>query len=655
MHYVSKDAPGYKRLLLGNEAIARGAVEAGIQVAAAYPGTPSSEVLETLIEASKDLKFHAQWSINEKVAFNVAAGAAIVGARALFACKNAGLNWAMDDFVTLAYTGIRGSLVVVVADDPDAHYSSTEQDTRLLSMHANIPIFEPMDAQEAKDMTKMAFEVSEKLQLPVFLRSVTRISHASGDVEYGEITKDKNPIAFDKHWGLPFRWDVYGPPGPVGKRKWLIEQQKKAKEIVETLPFNKLEVVGGGKLGVVASGLGNAYTIDALQELGLKENVNFLKIGTPYPLPEKKVVELLKMSSKIIVIEEGDPVVEAQIREIAQKEGLTSSIVGKMFDDNVLPKYGELTPELVINALAKFANISRKDDKNREKIREEVSKLVAPRSSMLCPGCQHLGTLWAIRQGLNKVKAKVPIINVGIGCYEMSGYGIYGKKIDAKYTEKSTKHVIYYPYEMADVEYVMGTEFGMSQGEYAAGYADGPILGLAGDSSFFHANLQSLANAVYNGFKGVFVVLDNHWTAMTGHQPNPRTAEVQEIEPASVLSIEDIVKAMGIKFVKVVDPYNIKEGIEVMQEALKYDGLAVVIFRRECALQAVRRKRWPIKTYVVDEEKCTGCKLCVYLGCSAVGFNYDTKKAFIDPLLCIGCDQCAQVCPFDAISPKRGE
>ena len=330
-------------------------------------------------------------------------------------------------------------------------------------------------------------------------------------------------------------------------------------------------------------------------------------------------------------------------------------IKGKMFDDKALSPVGELSPDAVKEALAKFLGIELKKDEEREKVRAEVAKLIAPRSSLWCAGCPHLGTFWALRKALIKKRAKVPIINVGIGCYEMSGYGVYGKKIKAEYTSESKKYPIVYPYEMSDVEYVMGTEFGMPQGEYHAGYKDGPVIGIAGDSSFFHANMPNLANAIYNKAKGIFLILDNHWTAMTGHQPNPSTDKLFGKEPADVLSIEEIVKAMGVKFVKVVDPYDLEESEKALLEALDYDGLSVIIFRRECALQALRQKRIGHLKFEVHEDKCTGCKQCVILGCPAVGFNFDKNKAFIDPLLCVGCSICAQVCPFDAIHEAGGK
>ncbi|MGQ4914486.1 MAG: thiamine pyrophosphate-dependent enzyme [Candidatus Asgardarchaeia archaeon] len=648
MHYIGIDEPGKRILLMGNEAIARGAIEAGVQVAAGYPGTPSSEVIETLAKVAKEYNMHVQWSTNEKIAFEVAAGAAIVGARALMTCKNAGFNWIMDTFLTIGYGGVRGGLVIFSGDDPDAHYSSTEQDVRLLGAYANFLTLEPMDQQEAKDMTKDAFDISEEVQLPVIVRGVTRLNHASGDVIYGEIRKERNKIAFDKHWGMPYRWNVYGPPGPVAKHEWLINQQPKLKEIAEKSKYNVLQIKGKGKPAIITSGVAAAYVFDVLRKEGLEDEFNILKVGTTYPLPYKKIKELIDKSSKLIFIEEGDPVIELQTRAWMHEEKITIDAKGKMYE-GILKPYGELNQDIVREAIYKFLGKEIKMDEKRKELKKSISKLIAPRSSMWCPGCPHIGSFWGIRKALQNVKAKVPIINIGIGCYEMSGYGVYGKQIKAEYTTESKRHVVLYPYEMSDTEYVMGSEFGLPQGEYFANYKDGPIIGVTGDSSFFHANLPALANAVYNNAKGVYIILDNTWTAMTGHQPNPTTGLRATLESAKKIDIEKVVRAMGVEFVKVADPYNIEETINVLTEALKYDGLAVVILRRECALQAVRYKRLVKPVYKVIEDKCTGCRICTQIGCPAVTFDFDKKKAGVDETLCVGCSLCAQVCPFDAI------
>ena len=340
MHYIGIDEPGKRILLMGNEAIARGAIEAGVQVAAGYPGTPSSEVIETLAKVAKEYNMHVQWSTNEKIAFEVAAGAAIVGARALMTCKNAGFNWIMDTFLTIGYGGVRGGLVIFSGDDPDAHYSSTEQDIRLLGAYANFLTLEPMDQQEAKDMTKDAFDISEEVQLPVIVRGVTRLNHASGDVVYGEIRKERNKIAFDKHWGMPYRWNVYGPPGPVAKHEWLINQQPKLKEIAEKSKYNVLQIKGEGKPAIITSGVAAAYVFDVLRKEGLEDEFNILKVGTTYPLPYKKIKELIDKSSKLIFIEEGDPDVDIYLYDTKlNKETIIASTEYQEIEPRIWGRY----------------------------------------------------------------------------------------------------------------------------------------------------------------------------------------------------------------------------------------------------------------------------------------------------------------------------
>ena len=319
MNIVASNRINEKVLLMGNEAIARGAIEAGVEVISAYPGTPSSEIVETLAETANDFEYYVEWSINEKIAFEVAAGASLIGARSLVTMKNAGLNVAMDTFMTLPYTGIKGGMVIVVADDPGAHYSSNEQDTRFAAVYAEIPCLEPADQQEAKEMTKEAFEISEALELPVFLRSVTRLSHASGDVILGEIKKPLKRIGFNKHWKIPYRWNVYGPPGAVSKHRWLHLQMGKSNNIAEESKFNTLTLPISTDTGIIASGLGSSYAAEAISVLGLEEKLAFLKLGFVNPLPEGKLRKFFKGLKKLIVIEEGDPVIEKQARSFAQE------------------------------------------------------------------------------------------------------------------------------------------------------------------------------------------------------------------------------------------------------------------------------------------------------------------------------------------------
>lgn len=735
---------------MGNEAIARGAVEAGVEVVAAYPGTPSSEVCETLAACAGELGYYIEWSTNEKVAFEVAAGASLVGARSLVAMKNAGLNVAMDTFMTLPYSGVKGAMVIVVADDPDAHYSSTEQDTRTAAMYAEILCLEPADQQEAKDMTRAAFELSERLGLPVFVRSVTRISHASGDVTLGSVERGRGPSAlgFNKHWKLPYRWDVYGPPGGAAPRhKWLHEQLPKVAAEVEASPFNELRFVGGpdagseadsitsgdrwgacataapselhraapgtggrARLGIIASGLGSSYAREALARVGadhLGGVVPFLKLGTAFPIPKGKVRQVLESAETVLVVEEGDPVVEIQVKALACDIGARVRVFGKTagpapsgrggagardatdgqsaagtYGDPVLPPYGEINTDVVEEALRKVAasvvapsfsgssaaakaaqtaaTCAAGDQADLDAVerdtahaRSRLRSLVAPRSSTLCAGCPHLGSYWALREALRAEKG-VHIVNGDIGCYEQGGYGIFSRAVQGDNAD-SKRYRVASPYEILDTIYVMGSGVGLAMGQVQAGYRDGKVVAVCGDSTFFHATLPAVVNAVYTEADITFLVFDNSWTCMTGHQPSPRTGLSTTGGPAKTVSIEDVARSMGVESVAVADAYDVAAAKAAIKEALAFKGPSIVVLRRECALQVQRRERrkGTAQTHV-DRETCTGCRLCVELGCPAVTFDAAAKKAGIDEILCVDCGLCTQVCPRGAIKPRGG-
>jgi indolepyruvate ferredoxin oxidoreductase alpha subunit len=319
-----------------------------------------------------------------------------------------------------------------------------------------------------------------------------------------------------------------------------------------------------------------------------------------------------------------------------------------------MPRVGEINPDVVKEAMAKAMGIEIKTDREREKAREEARKLVAPRSSTLCAGCPHLGSYWALKQALKKAGGEVPIVNGDIGCYEQGGYGIAGREYESSDSKESKKYPIQAPYETLDTNYIMGGGVGLMQGQFHAGYRDGAVVAVAGDSTFFHACIPAIINASYNKAKGVFLVLDNFWTAMTGHQPGPRTGLTATKEEAKILSIEEIAKTCGVEFVKVADPYDLEATQKTIEEALHSDKFAIVVCRRACTLQALRMKEYKGKKTWVNLEKCTGCKICITFGCSAMTFDARKKKASVDPILCVGCGMCKQICPSEAIEEEGG-
>jgi indolepyruvate ferredoxin oxidoreductase alpha subunit len=644
---IEIDKPGQRVLLMGNEAVARGAIEAGVDVVAAYPGTPSSEVVGTLIEVKSSFNYYVEWSVNEKVAFDITAGASIVGARSMAVMKNAGLNVAMDTLMTLVYGGIKGGMVIIVADDPGANFSSNEQDSRFAAIASEIPCLEPKNQQEAKDMVKEAFCLSEKLEVPVMIRTVSRVAHGNGDVMLGEINRKKNTLGFNKHWKMPWRWNVYGPPGAVEKHKWLQKQFNKAKELSEHSIYNKLSIGVDNSIGVISSGLANSYTTEALQRLEL--DIPFLQLGFVNPIPESLVVSLLKSVDKVLVIEEGSGcIVERGVRNIAQEKGIMSEIYGKEYHKFLLA-CGELNSEMIEKGMAEILGLRIKSNPKRENLRLEIMEKITPRSSTFCAGCGHLGTYTALKRVLKRRKG-IQILNGDIGCYEQAGYGIFARHIDIN-DDNEKKYPISSTYELLDTIYVMGSSLPMAHGQVKAGYNSGKVFAIAGDSTFFHALLPGVVNSIYNNADVTLLILDNYWTAMTGHQPNPSSGQNSLGKTNHKMYIEKIVQAMGAPFVRIANAFNIDEVEKVLEEAIDFDGFSVVVVRGECRLQFARRTDKSILSQArVDMIKCTGCRLCIDIGCPAILFNNDKNVAEIDTTMCNGCDLCTQVCPVSAIT-----
>ncbi len=607
-----------KYLLLGNEAIARGALEGGLGFAAAYPGTPSSEILESLIAVRDIVGIYAEWSVNEKVAFEAAYGASLAGVNALTAMKHVGMNVAADPLMSSAYTGVEGALVVVTADDPSMHSSQNEQDNRWYGVHAYIPVFEPFDADEAKRMTKYAFEFSRRFKHPVILRTTTRVSHSRGVVELGPIPEVRAKGKFNKEDRF-----VNVPANARKNKIRLLERWGAISEVVNELPFNSVE--GDGRALIIASGSAYGYVVEALDYFRVKDKVKILKIGTPVPIPKKLLVEAAEDVDKILVVEELDSLVETNVKSVLHDSRIEAEVRGK----DLVGYEFELNHSRVRRAIAKFLNL----EYSPPQAPSQPAVSTPARIPTLCPGCPYRPLFFELRRLINQ--EKIPYIASGdIGCYSL-GYNP--------------------PYRMQDIIIEMGNSIGVGYGLSIT--TEDNVIAIIGDSTFYHAGLPPLVNAVWHRKPIVVIVLDNEVTAMTGHQPAPST---KDGEGARYIPIENVVSGLGIKFVEVIDPYDIKTVREVVKKALSYvrefKEPAVIVARRRCALEAVRdlrRAGVEIVPYVVLEDKCVACGICYdWFVCPAI-IPKSNRKAWIDPELCVGCSACAQVCPTKAIIPSR--
>ncbi len=628
---ISSDAPGQRLFVLGNEAIARGAIEAGVQVAAAYPGTPSSEITETLAGVARELDMYVEWSTNEKVAFEVALAASICGVRAIASMKHVGLNVAHDPLMTANYIGARGGLVLLSADDPWAWSSQNEQDNRYIALQGYIPVLEPSSVQEAKDMMADAFMLSEQFRQLFMLRSVTRIGHARSDITLGEISRERRKGQFIKDR----TWLVYTPREARINKPLMLERFEKIKKAVNNLPYNQLKLASGAKLGIIACGLSYSYALEAVKWLGIEDRVSILKIGTPNPLPEELVIKLLASVKEVLVAEELDPFVELHVKAIAGEHNIPVKIHGK----DLLPRIGELSTRKVTEALAKLTKAKTPVDfASIDKLEEETAPLLPWRPPALCPGCPHRASHYAIRVASRRVAKEMgrdiePIYPGDIGCYALA----YNP-----------------PQEASDTIICMGGSFGIANG--LAHVIDTPVVAHLGDSTFFHAGIPPLVNAVYNKANITMVVMDNSATSMTGFQPHPGTGYTAMGEETVRLKPEEIAKACGVEFVEVVDPFELKEATNAIEKAIRFPGPAVVVSRRPCTIIEQREKRKRQEEtipYYVDQEKCgEKCNACIeLLGCPAI--IKEGVKTVIDSSLCTGCGLCAQVCPYQAIIPEK--
>jgi indolepyruvate ferredoxin oxidoreductase alpha subunit len=598
-----------RSLLSGNEAIARGAYEYGVQVATGYPGTPSSEILENVARYDE---IYSEWSTNEKVAMDAAIGASYAGKRAMVAMKSVGMNVAADSFFYAVYTGVRGGLVIVAADDPGMFSSQNEQDNRQYGRFAKMPVLEPSDSQESKEFVGAALDLSEAWDTPVLLRTVMRISHSASPVELGERTADDQAAtsAFERD---PHRlvctcvWAKHQHP--------VIEERlKRLSEFANTYALNRLEW-GDRELGIVAGGAVYNYAREIFPD------ASFLKLGMSYPLPFGLMRELADGVDELLVIEELDPFLEEQIKA----QGIACR--GKA----IFPMYGELTPAVIERHAAEAGLLPEEEVKG---VRELPLPELPERSPIFCPGCPHRSTFYVLGN-----KMKETIVTGGIGCYNLGAL---------------------LPFDATDTMGAMGASIGVAHGLDIAGIPD-PFMAVIGDSSFFHAGIPPLLDIVHNRGKSTIVILDNRTTAMTGHQDHPGVGQTLRGEPTRKVEIEDVVRACGVEDVHKVDAFDIKAVEETLRAALAHDGPSVMIVEGPCYFVGPG----DMGTYEVDSETCIACGTCLKLGCPAIKHSKEVHaktgraKAAIDPVLCVGCDMCAQVCPVEAIysvdeSEERG-
>ncbi len=630
MSMLSLDSPGTEVLLMGNEAMARGALEAGISVAAAYPGNPSSEIIASLAQVAAEMGIYAEWSVNEKVALEVAAAAACSGLNALCAMKQNGLNVASDFLLNLNLSGINGGLVLIVCDDPAGISSTNEEDSRFFAKAADLPLFEPATFHEAKDMVREAFELSGKISSVCIVRSVTRISHARGNVTLGPLPRSR-PLPL-----FPTTRMLSALPA-AATHPMAHNRLRKAAEILESSPFNRYEGPENPELMVITCGSGWLFTSEAVGLLGLKSRVGILKIGATWPLPEKFLLEHLKRTEKVLFIEEVDPVLENNVKELFADHNCELPrirFLGKK--SGAAPDVGELSPALVMGILGSVMGVppTEKDKDYARQASADLHKFAPARSLAFCAGCPHRASYWAIKKAL-AFDGRDGVVFGDIGCYALA--------------------VLPTGFHQAKTLHAMGSGTGMACGFGILRGLGGtqPSIAVCGDSTFYHAAIPALINGLHQNSDFLLIILDNSATAMTGFQPHPGSPVDAMGHQAPPVAIEDLCRSLGVKTL-IEDPFNLKAASDTIYDLLQEEGARVLILRQECAL--VRGKRAARRFNVsIDPEKCIGeecgCnRLCTRVfRCPGLNWNQALKKSTIDDAICTGCGVCVDICPRGAI------
>ena len=608
----------HKEFLMGNAAIALGAVAAGVNVVAGYPGTPSTEVLETVAKYRPD-DVYVEWSVNEKSAMELAAGAAYAGARSLVTMKQVGLNVASDPLMSLEYVGVKGGMVILVADDPGPISSQTEQDTRHFSRFSKLPCFDPSSAQEAYEMIQEAFEYSEKYKTPVFLRPTTRVCHGYATIDI----KDKSEYYHNKPEGFikdSKRWVIFPKLSFMNHQK-IEARNKELSDVFSSYEKNKLipacDKYADSKKGIASGGISYTYAMETLKETGM---VRHLKVSTPHPFPEKLAVEFLTGLDEVLCLEELDPVIERELIYICGKYHLNTKIIGKLSGDTACA--GENTRDSVSNYIHTFLGL---DTSKTQELPEPPALPVRP--PVLCAGCPHRASFYAVKTAM---KGKKTIFCGDIGCYTLGATP---------------------PLQSVDTTICMGASISAAHGMAKARGAEfnKKLVSVIGDSTFMHSGITGLVDIVYNKGNNTVIILDNSITGMTGHQDNPTTGYTIRKEETKQVNLITLCKSIGIEHVVVADPFDVKNFEKVVKEEVEREEPSVIIAQRPCALLPNMRKKYSGHCHITD--KCKKCKMCMKLGCPAISLDGDTVK--IVTTQCNGCGLCTNVCPFGAIEKEE--